>query len=308
MRLLHGFEAPDAYRRGFVAIGNFDGVHRGHQSMIERLVEHAHRVGGPAVVLTFDPHPIRLLRPEHTPPSLSALPRKAELLGQFGVETVIAYPTDSELLTLSPEEFFTTIVQQQLHARGLVEGPNFYFGHRRAGNVDTLATLCHEAGIELDVVPPVRFDGELVSSSRIRELISLGEIRHATRMLGHRYQLRGHVGSGARRGRTLGTPTANLTDVDTLRPAPGVYAGIALVGDSRFPAAIHLGPNPTFADADSKIEAHLLDFHGDLYGSELRLEFIERVRGIQQFANVAAFQTQLQHDLQHIREACREVL
>lgn len=307
MRLLHGFEQPDAYRGGFVAIGNFDGVHLGHQSMVARLVEHAHRVGGPAVVLTFDPHPIRLLRPEHTPPSLSALPRKAELLGQFGVDTVIAYPTNTSLLKLSPAQFFATIVQEHLRARGLVEGPNFYFGHGRAGTIETLATLCDQAGLELDIVPPVEFDGQLVSSSRIREQISNGAIRLATRMLGHRYQLRGRVDAGAGRGRTLGIPTANLSQIETLLPAAGVYAGLALLETSRHPAAIHLGPNPTFADSQWKVEAHLLDFDGDLYGRELRLELVDRVRGVERFADTAAFHRQLEQDLQRVRELCAEL-
>ncbi|HID22703.1 MAG TPA: bifunctional riboflavin kinase/FAD synthetase, partial [Planctomycetaceae bacterium] len=156
MKLLHGFEAPELYRGGFVSIGNYDGVHRGHQAMVAKLVERARAARVPAVVFTFSPHPIKLLRPNEAPPSLSTLSRKAELLATCGIDCLIAYPTDRELLRLAPEEFFDQIIRNELQASGLVEGPNFFFGHNRAGNVQTLRRLCESAGIELEVVPPLK--------------------------------------------------------------------------------------------------------------------------------------------------------
>ncbi|NOX53093.1 MAG: bifunctional riboflavin kinase/FAD synthetase, partial [Planctomycetes bacterium] len=210
MKLLHGFEAPELYRGGFVSIGNYDGVHRGHQAMVAKLVERARAAGVPAVVFTFEPHPIRLLRPQQAPPSLSTLDRKAELLAACGIDCLIAYPTDWELLRLTPQEFFERIIRTELQATGLVEGPNFFFGHNRAGNVETLRQLCQQADVDLEVVSPLKIGSQMVSSSRIRRLIAEGAIAEAVKLLGHPYRIRGRVGAGAGRGRRLGFPTANL--------------------------------------------------------------------------------------------------
>ncbi len=304
MKLLRGFEQPDAYRGGVVSIGNYDGVHRGHQAMVAALVRLARERGVPAVVFTFDPSPIQLLRPEHTPPSLSTLDRKAELLERCGVDCVIAYPTDLELLRLTPEEFFQKVVVGELQASGLVEGPNFFFGRDRAGNVGRLAELCRQHGLLFEVVPPVVVAGEMVSSSRIRRLIAAGELNLAVELLGHPYRLRGRVGRGAGRGRTLGFPTANLEQIPTLVPGEGVYAGVARVGEQTFVAAVHRGPNPTFADHVQKLEVHLDGFDGDLVGQELELDLLRRLRDIRSFESVEALKRQLRADV----EAARRVV
>lgn len=301
MKLLHGFEDPPAYRGGFVSIGNFDGVHRGHQGMIAALVRQARSADVPAVVLTFDPHPITLLRPGETPPSLSALPRKFELLTKCGVNCVIAYPTDHALLNLGPEEFFAQIVRGELDARGLVEGPNFYFGRRRAGDVAMLRSLCEAAGLTLEVVPPLKIGRRLVSSSEVRSLIARGNLSEAVSLLGHPYQVRGRVTRGDERGGKIGFPTANLQDVETLLPPDGVYAGIARPGDEEYPAAINLGPNPTFGEERRKFEVHLLDFTGDLYGRTLAVEFLERIRDTRPFAGTDELRTQVNQDIEQVR-------
>ena len=206
MTLLYDFNPAAGYRGGYVAIGNFDGVHRGHQSMISMLVDRAGAADVPAVVLTFEPHPIQLLRPGQAPPSLSTLERKAQLLQQGGVDFVIAYQTNQQLLNLAPEEFFETIVREQLEARGLVEGPNFFFGKDRAGDVEALDRLCKAAGMTLDVVPPFALGDQLVSSSAIREAMSRGEFSRAIEMLGHPYRLRGRSCSRRREGAPVGLP------------------------------------------------------------------------------------------------------
>ena len=245
MQLLHGFTAPDVYCGGFVAIGNFDGVHRGHQRMIAALIEQARQQSVPAVVLTFDPHPVALLAPGRVPPSLSTLDRKAELLRDCGVDVVIAYPTDHKLLDLSPEEFFTQVIRSELDARGLVEGPNFCFGKDRAGDVNTLQSLCDRYGLTLTIVEALTADGDaIVSSSAIRRAISEGRIGEAVKMLGHPYRLSGIVEPGAKRGTGLGFPTANFGGVATLLPADGVYAGQCDVDGRTYAAAVHLGPEP----------------------------------------------------------------
>jgi len=297
-------ELPDALRGGAVAIGNFDGVHLGHAAIVARLVARARQLGGPAVVFTFDPHPVRILRPNEAPPPLTWTDRKAALLGQLGVDAVIAYPTDEALLQLSPEAFFARIVQERLRARGLVEGTNFFFGHRRAGTIEVLRRLCEGAGVGLEVVEPVMIDGRPVSSSRVRELLAAGRIDEACAMLTQPYRLRGMVRHGEGRGQRLGFPTANLDAIDTLLPGPGVYAGRALAAGELWPAAINVGPNPTFGGQINKVEVHLIGWHGVLYGQPLEVDFIARLRDIQRFDGPAALQAQLAQDIAAAGRCC----
>lgn len=301
MHIQRGFQAPEQYRDGWVTIGNFDGVHRGHQSMLATLVSHARRAGTAAVVMTFEPHPIALLRPRQTPPALSLLDHKLELFEKYGIDTTVVYPTDPALLRLTPDEFFRDIVLGKLNAIGLVEGPNFFFGHNRAGNVQTLRMLCDASGRSLDVVPPVIVNGQMISSSEVRSRISAGQIAEAVEMLGHPYRVRGVVGRGAERGRTIGFPTANLDGITTLLPPDGVYAGVCAIGGKVSPAAINLGPNPTFGEAGRKFEVHLLGFTGDLYGQTLDVDLLARVRDVVRFESSDALTQQLKRDLETVR-------
>jgi riboflavin kinase / FMN adenylyltransferase len=284
MALLKKFESPELYRGGYVSIGNFDGVHTGHCKIVERLRALAKTEGVPAVVMTFEPHPLALLRPGHVPPSLTTLEQKAELLERAGATCVIAYPTDRKLLQLTPEEFFDAIVVTELRARGIVEGPNFCFGKDRKGDIDTLRDLCRLRGVKLHVVEPVGGEA-MVSSSAIRALIDEGRMAEAVALLGHPYRLRGEVVVGARRGQTIGFPTANLAKVETLLPADGVYGGIARLGDCLFAAAVNVGPNPTFGETNRKVEAHLVNFAGDLYGRSIDVDLFERIRPTVRFKN-----------------------
>ncbi|MEX0979281.1 MAG: bifunctional riboflavin kinase/FAD synthetase, partial [Pirellulales bacterium] len=194
---------PAAMRSGAVAIGNFDGVHLGHARIVARVIEKARELGRAALVFTFDPHPVRILRPSEAPPPLTWTDRKAELLAELGIDAVIAYPTDEKLLALAPGEFFEKIVRESLDAKALVEGPNFYFGRGRSGTIEVLAKLAGAAGISLDVVAPVVVDGDYVSSSRIRRLIADGEVDQARRLLTQPYRIRGLVVHGAGRGAKL---------------------------------------------------------------------------------------------------------
>ena len=280
-----------------MAIGNFDGVHLGHLRIVNRLLERARAVAGPAIVFTFDPHPVRLLRPEQCPPPLTWTERKAKLLATHGVNKVIAYPTDEALLQLSAQEFFDKIVRDSLDAKALVEGPNFYFGRNREGNVDSLRELTTSNGITLDVVEPFEQDGSMVSSSLIRKLIAAGEVAQAARMLSAPYRIRGMVTHGAGRGAKLGFPTANLEAVDTLLPNIGVYAGRAWLEERCYPAAINLGPNPTFGEGALKVEVHLIDHDESIYGQPLEVEFLERLRDISTFDSEQKLVEQLQRDI-----------
>lgn len=297
MTLFHGLENLVDCRQGWVAIGNFDGVHRGHRQMIGTLVDRARQQDAPAIVLTFEPHPITILRPEFTPPRLTTIERKADLLSQLGVDAVIAFPTDAAFLELSPAEFFQRFLEDALDARGLVEGPNFQFGKDRAGTVQTLAALCAATNRELQIVEPTLTDGVMISSSLIRGALENDDFATAVALLGHPHEIRGRVVHGAARGRSLGFPTANLAEVPVLLPADGVYAGSCTVDGQTFAAAVHIGPNPTFGENPRKVEVHLIGFAGQLYGRELVVELTTHLRSLETFASVELLQQQLQCDI-----------
>ncbi|MFO0926282.1 MAG: riboflavin kinase [Gemmataceae bacterium] len=222
---------PEACRRGAVAVGNFDGAHRGHAALIAETVRQARVVGGPAVAMTFDPHPLALLRPDRPPEMLTTAADRAACLLALGVDVVVTLVATPSLLELSAADFFARVLLGRLEARALVEGTNFGFGRQREGDVTLLARLCRAADIPLRVVPPVTIDGVEVSSSRIRAELRRGDVAAAARLLGRPYRLRGRVIEGQRRGRTIGYPTANLGDVTTLVPAGGVYAVVAQTTD-----------------------------------------------------------------------------
>jgi len=219
------------------------------------------------------------------------------LLSDLGVTAIIAYPTDEALLALSPVEFFTRIIREKLAARAMVEGPNFFFGHNRAGNIETLGQLCQTANISLEIVPPVTVAGQIVSSSRVRAAVQAGDVDLASELLTRPYRVRGMVTHGAGRGAKLGFPTANLAAIDTLLPAQGVYAARAISSLDHWPAAVNIGPNPTFGEQALKIEAHLIGFEGSLYGQPLEVEFLSRLRSIRPFESVEALKNQLNHDV-----------
>jgi riboflavin kinase/FMN adenylyltransferase len=303
MHIIRHLEAlPAAARGGAVSIGNFDGVHRGHMAIVRQLLKRATAVGGPAIVFTFDPHPVRLLRPEQCPPPLTWTERKAELLAAQGVDWIVAYPTDEALLQLSAAEFFRQIVVDVLAARALVEGPNFFFGHNREGTIDRLREMSAASNISLDVVPPVEVDGQVVSSSRVRELIRRGDVEQASKLLAAPYRIRGMVAHGAGRGAKIGFPTANLGAIDTLLPAEGVYAGLAWVGGAAWLAAINLGASPTFGDATQRVEIHLLGLNEPLYGQPLEVDFLARLRDIRPFESPQALAQQLARDVEQVKQ------
>lgn len=287
---------PDSLRGGVVAIGNFDGVHLGHARLVERLRAMADRVGGPAVVFTFDPPPTRLLRPSASPEPLVWFDRKLEILAELGADAVLAYPTNREFLEIEAREFFNYVVRDRLSARAMVEGPNFFFGHNRSGNVKLLRRFCDEAEMPFEVTEPVEVGGRIVSSSRIRLSVSEGEVGEARAMLGRPYRIRGVVVHGAGRGEKLGYPTANLGRVDTLLPAHGIYAARARVENVWHPAAVNLGPNPTFDEGETKIEVYLLGFDADIYGKPVEVDFFTRLREIKRFNSVDELIEQMKLD------------
>lgn len=293
---------PNTVRNSCIAIGNFDGVHRGHCAMLQQLRQLAVRLAVPAVAVTFDPHPIAILRPEFTPPILTTLLDRIQLLRDAGVDDVVVLPVTRELLQMSPQQFFQEVVLNHFQARGLVEGPNFHFGRNREGNVQLLRTLCYSAGLEFQEVPAISNAGEMISSSLIRELLSQRSLHAATQLLGHPYRIRGTVQHGAERGRTLGFPTANLGDVPNLIPAHGVYAGVSHIEGCTFPAAVSIGPNPTFADQRLKIECHFPGFSGNLYDQEIAVDLLAEIRPLRSFASVTELVQQITTDIRKCQE------
>ncbi|MDG3006666.1 riboflavin biosynthesis protein RibF [Paludisphaera mucosa] len=299
---------PARARGAYVTIGNFDGVHRGHARLIAELVRRADEAGAPAVAVTFHPHPVALLRPEESPEPLSWLEREIELLKASGVADVAVFRTGPWLLGLSAREFFEQVVMGQFAVRGLVEGPNFFFGRDRRGDVRILGRWCDEAGVALHVAEPLTDDGRMISSSRIRKVLMEGDVAEARRLLGRPHRIRGLVSHGAGRGATIGVPTANFEAIDVLIPAEGVYAATVLVPGAtpgaeptRWAAACNVGPNPTFGEQRFKVEAHLIGFHGDLYGRMIEMEFLERLRPTRAFAGLDDLLEQIARDVEQAK-------
>lgn len=296
---------PDTCRGGAATIGNFDGVHRGHAALVAELRRQAAAVKGPAVVVTFDPHPLQLLRPSQFMPVLTTVAERARLLTRAGADHVLILETTPQLLSLSAAEFFDEVIRRRLAPRAIVEGPNFAFGRGREGTTETLAALGRAHGISLSVVEPLGLNGVMVSSSRVRDALVAGDVRGAAALLGRPYRLHGRVGTGQRRGAAIGFPTANLEGVQTVLPREGVYAVRAWVGDESWPAAANIGPNPTFGEAARKVEVHLIGFTGDLYGRPLAADFVERLRDTRPFAGVAELVEQLHRDVRNAQDILR---
>ena len=287
-------------------MGNFDGVHLGHARIIERLIRSARTNGGPAVAFTFDPHPAAILRPDKVPPPLTQTERKAHLLGQLGVDAVVAYPTDAKFLELSARDFFDRIIVDTLGTRAMVEGPNFFFGHDRKGNVQVLGQFCAEASMEFEVVDPYDLDGQIISSSRTRQYLADGRVEEVAAMLTEPYRVHGMVVHGANRGASLGFPTANVDMVPTLLPKEGIYAGRGYIEGQPVPAAISLGPNPTFDEGNRKLEVFLLDFDGDLYGQLVEVDFLARLRDVERYDSVDDLLAQMHRDVENTRQIVRK--
>jgi len=300
-------EIPASARGCVVSIGNFDGVHLGHQALIARLVRQAYQAATLAMTITFQPHPASILRPALAPEPLVWPEREEQLLRQAGANLVAAFQTGPWLLSMPAQEFCNVILLKGLAVRGMVEGPNFTFGHDRQGTVIKLAQWCSQTGILFEVAPAVEFEGQPVSSSRIRQLLREGRVEDAARLLSRPHRIRGTVGHGAGRGTSIGIPTINLHGVDVLLPLDGVYAALAFIPGSTnpWPAACNLGPNPTFQEQTRKVEAHLIGFDGELRGQTVELDLLARLRSTQRFSTVQGLLDQVQIDLGRTLELTR---
>lgn len=297
---------PPGWGHCVVTIGMFDGVHRGHQQIIGRAVEHARDIGVPAVVVTFDPHPSEVVRPGSHPALLTTARHKAELVAALGVDVLCVLPFTAAFSRVPADEFVHLVLVERLHASAVVVGENFRFGHRAGGNVDLLAELGRRFGFRTEGVPLLR-EGELaISSTHVRACVDAGDMRAAARALGRPHRLEGVVVRGDQRGRTLGFPTANLDPVaHAAVPADGVYAGWLVRTDDRWPAAISAGTNPTFEGNSRRIEAYLLDADLDLYGDRVALDVVDRVRDTVRFPDAAALVAAMTEDVVAVRTLLR---
>ncbi|HEY7811225.1 MAG TPA: bifunctional riboflavin kinase/FAD synthetase [Allosphingosinicella sp.] len=301
-RLDGGSAVPQALRGGIVALGNFDGFHRGHQAVVGQAVARARAEGRPALVATFDPHPVRHFRPDAEPFRLTSLDQRQRLFAEAGADGMIVFRFDEALAATSAEDFVGERLVQLIGAAGVVTGDDFTFGRGRSGDVAVLKRLGQEHGLSVDAVGPVEQDGEPVSSSRIREALKVGDCATATRLLTRPFAIEGVVEHGDKRGRTLGYPTANLSLGKYLRPRFGIYAvrgwlpGGALVG-----GAANIGVRPTFDPPKELLEPFFFDFSGDLYGQKIEVELVSFIRPEAKFDSLEALTAKMDADCSEAR-------
>ncbi len=293
---------PSSWRSPVLALGNFDGLHRGHMKIIDRVRRGAAERGATPIVMTFDPHPPRVVRPDKAPPLLMTEAQKLEALDRCGMQGAAIVRFSLALSRWEPEAFVRAVLADWLHVSEVWVGANFLFGHDRSGNFTVLRTLGARYGFRAEKIDPVRFKDFVVSSSRIRRLIAEGRVDEASALLGHHYYIDGDVVPGDGRGREIGFPTANLRTSNELLPPNGVYATVARWNGALHGSVTNIGVRPTFgASQGVMVETHLLDMSANLYGHTLRLHFVQRLRDERAFESVDALRAQIDADCRHAR-------
>lgn len=282
-----------------LTIGNFDGVHEGHKALFSKVIERAHALNGQSAVMTFDPHPIRVMKPGNGPPLITPTEQKLELIGMCGIDVILCLPFTRGFAALSAEDFVNDVLVKRLGIRELVVGYDYSFGAYRKGDITLLRNMGGDLGFKVHVVAPVTIDGFPVSSTSIRDLILNGDLVRARQLLGRDYEIRGRVVRGQGRGASLlGFPTANLDPEDELVPRKGVYAVAVHVDGLTFRGVTNIGINPTFGNGAQSIETHLLDYSGDLLGRTIRIVFLERLRDEKTFKSPKDLSDQITRDIQ----------
>ncbi|HEV7839044.1 MAG TPA: bifunctional riboflavin kinase/FAD synthetase [Gemmatimonadaceae bacterium] len=297
---------PPYVKGAVITVGTFDGVHRGHRDVVERLVARSRSLKIPSVLVTFEPHPLEIVNPAAAPQLLTTHYEKLEVLTETGIDYVAVLPFTSELAAFSAEDFVELVLRRRFRLRELLIGYDHGFGRQRAGNVDVLRTLGERDGFKVEVVDAVATpDGHSVSSTSIRRAIAGGDLERACAGLGRPYSVSGRVVQGSQRGRTIGFPTLNLgpPPARKLLPPEGVYAVRVQTPRGPVGGMMNLGPRPTFGDAATSLEAHLFDTNGDFYGTDVRIDFVRRLRETRKFASVEQLKAQLQHDERDARSA-----
>lgn len=286
------------FKKPVLTIGNFDGVHLGHQHIFRQVKEKAKQIGGETIVYTFDPHPLTILEPQRQLLLITSIAEKLRLMAAQGIDVVICAPFSKEFAKLMPEDFVKKILYEEIGIQYLFVGHDYTFGRDRRGNIALLKEMGGKLGFQVEVVGPVRVDGEVVSSTRIREFIQQGQMEEASKMLGRFYLLQGQVIPGHGRGsKKLGFPTANIKPDNSLLPKPGIYATWSFYEGKRYASVANLGWNPTFHDQEFSIEVHIINFHQDIYGKNLRVEFVKRLRDEVTFPGPEELIKQIERDI-----------
>ena len=303
MQIVENLAAFDtrAYPKPVLALGNFDGVHLGHQAIFQHVVARAREVAGTSMVFTFEPHPLQVLAPEKAPPLLTTYEQKIRLIAAFGIRVGLRVPFTEQFARQEPLEFMREVLGRRLGIHEVVVGYDFRFGHRRAGTVDFLQAQAEHFGYQVTVIPAIMQDDTVVSSSNIRRLLLEGHVEQAARLLGRYYAIEGPVVEGFRRGRQLGFPTANVRPINAIVPRKGVYT-VRVEWEKRlYPGVANVGYNPTFGNQALSVEAHLFDVDVQLYGATVCVEFLQRIRDERKFASVAELAAQIACDAQEAR-------
>jgi len=288
-----------------VTLGNFDGIHLGHQKIFERVKAEASRIGGESVVITFEPHPLKVLSPHPCPPLLTPLRKKILLFEQLGMDVVLCIEFTKMFSEISPFDFVKNILVDRVGAHKVIVGFNFHFGKNKKGNPQILRQIAGQFTLQVEIIDSLIIEGTTVSSSKIRELIKNGQVEKASKLLGRHYSILGKVIEGAKRGRLLGFPTANLETSTELTPLPGVYAVEVLWNGQSFKGVADVGCNPTFqTEGGAKIstEVYILDFNENIYGEEIQIDFVRRIRDEARFDSVAQLIVQIQKDIEWAQE------
>lgn len=292
-----------------LTIGNFDGVHRGHQALFRQVKEWARKLEGESVVITFQPHPLEVLFPGKGPVFITSHERRLELIADCGIDVTIVVPFNTDFAKMSARDFVKDILVRAIGVKAIVVGYDYRFGFGREGNIEFLKKLGREYGYEVETVSAIQFGETMVSSTAIRECIKDGELREACRLLGRPYEISGVVVKGRERGgRLLGFPTANISISASTQASPklGVYAVEVKVGEKRYGGAANLGYNPTFGDTDLSLEVHIFDFNEDLYGKPITVSFVDRLREEKRFSGPKELALQIQKDVKKAREILAE--
>jgi riboflavin kinase / FMN adenylyltransferase len=307
-RIDHLDQITEPFKNAVLTIGNFDGVHIGHQALFYEVIEKAYTLDGTSIAMTFEPHPLRLLRENNRPPLITLLEQKVELIERSGVEVLICVPFTREFAAVPAETFVKEVLVGRIGMKAIVVGEDYAFGRNRQGDIALLRSLAPRLGYEVIVTRMVRTErgvSERISSTAIRDLVREGKVAHACRMLGRRYQLRGTVVPGRDRGgRLLGVPTANIALDDELVPKIGIYAVTVEIGGEILPGVANIGYSPTFDDRQFTVEVHILDFGRVIYGEKIRVNFVRRLRDEMKFEGIEALRRQIETDI----EAARRVL
>jgi riboflavin kinase / FMN adenylyltransferase len=302
MEIIRDLDSLKPYSFPVVALGNFDGVHVGHQTILRAAIERARAAGGSALAVTFDPLPAKVLNPNRAPRLILTPEDKHELLRSFGLDGVIVLTFSRELSMVPPEAFVREYLRRRIGARVVVVGHNVSFGHARAGNAEVMRRLGGELGFETNVIGPIERDGIVVSSTQVREMIAMGDMKRTAILLGRPHFLRGPVVHGRERGRTIGFPTANVQSRTECLPPDGVYATRVVMEEGSYPSITNIGMRPTFGEPERSIEAHIFDFDRDIYGREVKLEIAERIRPERKFESAQALAAQIASDLRRAKE------